>query len=77
MPTVINTRITVLPVISFIATIVACIVTFPFIAMEENCSASKESLPDALAIAMFCARVCAANGFDAAISSDSMEIWYC
>ena len=65
--------ITVLPVISFIATIVAWIVTFPFIAMDENCLASSVLLPDALAMAVFRAWVCATNGFDAVISSDKTE----
>lgn len=73
IPAAINIRIMVLPVISFMATIVPWIVTFPFITIEENRSDSNEPFPVALAIAIFCALVCAADGLDATISSDKTE----
>ena len=61
IPIAINMTIMVLPMISFMATIVPWIVTFPFITIEENRSDSNEPFPVALAIVMFCALVYASR----------------
>lgn len=45
MTAVTRIMMTVLPVISFMATMVAWTVTFPFIARVENCCASHDLLP--------------------------------
>ncbi len=45
MTAVTRIMMTVLPVISFMATMVAWTVTFPFIARVENCCASYDPLP--------------------------------